>query len=107
MTTLPSITTAEQANLLKKPEGFALNRAKHYTDEQLTTVAKDFEAQFISQMLSTMFSTIDTKESLGGSDEEETYKSMLVSEYGKVIARTGGLGIADQIKRDMLKHQEV
>ncbi len=108
MTSIPSISTPPQAATpLKKEGGFALNAAKHYSEEQINAVAKDFEAQFVSQMLENMFSTVDTKDSLGGSDAEETYKSLLINEYGKTITRTGGLGIADQIKRDMLKHQEV
>jgi Rod binding domain-containing protein len=107
MTSIPSIATPPQASILKKPDGFALNAAKHYSEEKIDAVAKEFESQFISQMLENMFSTIDTKDSLGGSESEETFRSLLISEYGKVISRTGGLGIAEDIKRDMLKHQEV
>jgi Rod binding domain-containing protein len=70
-------------------------------------VANDFEAQFISQMLGNMFSTVDSKEALGGSETEEVYDSMLVDEYGKLLARTGGIGVADQVKRMMIKQQEV
>jgi Rod binding domain-containing protein len=77
------------------------------TMEKINATAKDFEAQFVSEMLSSMFSTLDVKEGLGGSDAEETFQSLMVNEYGKVIARTGGIGIADQIKRDMLKLQEM
>jgi hypothetical protein len=31
----------------------------------------------------------------------------MIDEYGKLISRSGGLGIADQVKREMLKIQEV
>jgi flagellar protein FlgJ len=69
--------------------------------------AKDFEAQFISQMLSNMFSTVDPDEMTGGGDAEEVYQSMLVNEYGKIIARTGGVGVADHVKRIMIEQQGV
>lgn len=86
--------------------GMDLNAIKHASPEKIEAVSKEFEAMFVSQMLENMFSTVDVKEGLGGSDAEETYQSMMVSEYGKLIARTGGIGVADQIKRDMLKLQE-
>ena len=81
--------------------------AKGASMEKIEATAKEFESQFISQMLSAMFATRDAKEGLGGSEEEETYESFLIQEYGKVISRAGGIGIADQIKQSMLKLQEV
>lgn len=81
--------------------------AKGASMERIEATAKAFESQFISQMVEAMYAGHDPKESLGGSDAEETYQSMLITEYGKIISRAGGLGIADQIKRSMLKMQEV
>lgn len=75
--------------------------------EKVDEVAQQFEAQFISQMLQNMFSTVDSKNALGGGEAEEYYRDMLVDEYGKVIARSGGIGVADHVKREMLRMQEV
>lgn len=75
--------------------------------EKINDTASEFEAQFISQMLSNMFSTVEPNEELGGGDAEEMYQSMLQNEYGKIIARTGGVGVADQVKRIMIEQQEV
>lgn len=80
--------------------------AKGVTLSKIEATAKNFEAQFISQMLESMFATRDVKESLGGSEAEETYQSFMIQEYGKIISRAGGIGIADQIKQSMLKLQE-
>ena len=85
----------------------SLTGRKASSMEQIEATSKEFEAQFISQMLSSMFSTVDTKNSFGGSEEEDTFRSLMINEYGKSISRAGGIGIADQIKRDMLKMQEV
>lgn len=90
----------------KARRGNLLGHAKA-SPEKIDQVAQDFEAQFISQMLDNMFSTVDTKGFLGGSDEEEFYRDMLVDEYGKIIARTGGIGVSDHVKREMLRMQEV
>ena len=111
-----SIATATAANLvdtdmlqvknaLRSP-GISLRGTKA-TPEQIDKTAHDFEAEFATEMLTNMTNTDDPKDSLGGSDSEDVYKSMLNTEYGKIIAKTGGLGIADQVKKMMLSQQEV
>ena len=95
-------TNSRMVNMAK-----ARASAKHLSNEKLDEVASDFEANFISQMLENMFSTVDTKGALGGNDSEDVYRSMLVDEYGKVISRAGGIGVADHVKRQMLQLQEV
>lgn len=87
--------------------GIKLRGGNKSSAEKIDGTANEFEAQFISQMLSNMFSTVDTQEGLGGSDAEDVYNSMLTNEYGKIIARTGGVGVADQVKQIMIKQQEV
>ena len=77
------------------------------TPEQIDATAQDFEAQFISQMMENMFSTVDTDGALDGGESEKTYRSMMIDQYGKMIAKSGGIGVADQVKREMLKLQEV
>lgn len=74
--------------------------------EKMDSVAQEFEAQFISQMLENMFSTVDTNPVLGGGEGEDAYKSLLVDEYGKLLARAGGIGVADHVKRELLRVQE-
>ena len=81
--------------------------AKTLSPEKMDSVAQEFEAQFLSQMLGTMFSGIETGGELGGGEAEETYRSMLIDEYGKMISRAGGVGVADHVKREMLRLQEV
>jgi flagellar protein FlgJ len=69
--------------------------------------AQDFEAFFIGSMLESMFQGIKTDSLFGGGSGEDMFKSLQVQEYGKAIAKSGGLGIADTVKREMLKLQEV
>jgi len=68
--------------------------------------AKDFEAMFMSSMLESMSAGIKPDKTFGGGQGEQIYRSMLNQEYGKALASTGTLGIADAIEREMLKMQE-
>lgn len=68
--------------------------------------AQDFESVFISQMLGQMFSGISTDGPFGGGQGEEMFRSLMVDEYGKQIAAQGGIGLADTVARQLLKHQE-
>ena len=76
-------------------------------DEQVRRAAEEFEAVFISQMLAPMFEGLETDELFGGGPGEDIYRSILVEEYGKAIARSGGIGIADAVQREILRLQEV
>ncbi len=83
-----------------------LVRSKKATPEEAAKAAGDFEAVFLSQMLAPMWAGVGQDNYLGGGSAEDTYHSMLVNEYGKLLSKTGGLGIADAVKREMLRMQE-
>lgn len=68
--------------------------------------AEEFEAVFLAQMLAPMFEGLKTDEMFGGGPGEDIYRSVLVEEYGKAIARSGGVGIADAVQRELLNLQE-
>ena len=70
-------------------------------------VAKDFESLFISQMVEQMFGDSEGDEAFGGEDSKEIYKGLMVKEYGDIISKSGGIGIADYVKRELLKAQEM
>ncbi|MBY0509047.1 MAG: rod-binding protein [Rhodospirillaceae bacterium] len=68
--------------------------------------AEKFEAFFVSQMLEHMTSGIETDPMFGGGHGEDMWKSMMNQEYGKEIAKSGRLGITEQVMKGMLKMQE-
>lgn len=70
-------------------------------------VAQEFEAFFLGQMLQPMFAGLDTDGPLGGGSSEKLWHSMQVTEYGNAMARSGGIGIADAVLREMLAAQEI
>jgi Rod binding domain-containing protein len=69
--------------------------------------AEEFEALFLTQMIQHMFEGIETQGLFGGGHGEDMFRDMLFQEFGKAIARAGGVGIADAVQREILKVQEV
>ena len=74
--------------------------------ESAKRVAQEFEALFLSEMLAPVFESTDTDGLFGGGEGEKIFRSMMVQEYGKAIAQSGGVGIADAVQREILKMQE-
>jgi flagellar protein FlgJ len=73
--------------------------------EAARNAAEDFEAVFISQMMEPMFKGIKTDGPFGGGNGEMIFRSLMIQEVGKEIAKSSGLGIADGVYREMLRMQ--
>jgi Rod binding domain-containing protein len=74
--------------------------------EKAREAAQEFEAVFISQMLKPMFEGMESDGPFGGGQAEAINRSMMVEEYGKQIAKSGGVGLADNVMAEILKMQE-
>lgn len=74
--------------------------------EAARAAAQEFESVFLNTMLEGMFAGIKTDGPYGGGTAEKTYRSLLITQYAKQISQNGGLGIADQITRDLIALQE-
>jgi flagellar protein FlgJ len=74
--------------------------------KSLDAVAEDFEAMFSSQMMAPMWAGIDADPMFGGGMAEETFRSLMINEYGKIIAKSGGIGVAPYVKSELLRAQE-
>jgi len=75
-------------------------------ERQAEKVGQKFEAMFLAQMMAPMFDGVGEGGLFGG-QSAKAYKSVLMEEYGKAMAANGGVGIADQVKAEILKMQEV
>ncbi len=96
---------AQTLNATRPTKSFNVNNPKDMA--ALKKVGQDFESQFLSQMIGHMFNGIKTDGLFGGGHAEEMFRSLLTDEYGKSIAKSGGIGIADQVVRSvMLQFQE-
>jgi flagellar protein FlgJ len=96
-----ALMQAAQSETQKSVKG--LDAAKMKKVEE---AAADFEAVFTSEMMKPMFEGIATDGPFGGGKGEEVFRDMLVQEYGKIMARTGSIGIAGPVKEQMIKMQE-
>jgi len=74
--------------------------------EKIEATSKDFEALFIGQMMEQMFGDSIGTEAFGDEESGEIYKGLMMEEYGRQMAKAGGIGIADYVKRELMKLQE-
>mgnify|MGYP006285003929 CR=1 FL=1 len=78
---------------------------KAATPDQARQVAEEFEAVFLAQMMEHMFGET-TKNTMFSGPGESAFQGMLTEEYAKVTARSGGMGLADALTREILALQE-
>jgi Rod binding domain-containing protein len=109
MDATPAIDIGAATSRAPTPDRALLERlkARAMSETEIEKVAKEFESVFVAQMLAPMFESVEVDETFGGGTGEEMYRSLMVEEYGKLIAKTGGIGIADQVKAELLRLQEI
>jgi Rod binding domain-containing protein len=81
-----------------KPDARRLAKSK--------AAAQDFEAVFLNNMFQQMFAGVG-KGPFSGGPGAQIWQSFLTDEYAQSFAKTGGIGIADQVQRMLLAQQEV
>ena len=97
-----------QANLamMQKQKAAAPKVSKNASLEQIKKTAEDFETMMISQMLRPMFEGLNTEAPFGGGHAEKMWRDVMIDELGKEMTKAGGIGVTDQVMREMLKMQE-
>ena len=68
--------------------------------------AEEMEGVFLTMLTKQMFSGLKTDENFGGGFGEETWRSMQAEDLATAIAKSGGVGIADQLMGEMIAAQE-
>jgi Rod binding domain-containing protein len=90
-------------NLLKAaPIATAADLAKR---GEIKKTAQEFESQFLSVMLGQMFTATELGAPFGGGAGEDMFKSFMTDAFAKQMAKSGGVGVADAVGREMLKMQ--
>ena len=80
----------------------ALDPAKAKAKKQ----ADDFETMFLEQMTQHMFTNMGSEGPLGENGTGgDVWRSQLTQQYAKQIQKSGGIGVSDQIMREMLSLQ--
>lgn len=93
------IQRAKAAGLL--PKGLPENRKAWET-------AQGLESNFFSTMIGTMLEGVQGEGMLGtAATGQDSWRSMLVQQYGQNITASGGIGLAPAVYREMLRHQEL
>ena len=85
-----------------------MDQAKKVPDidmKRIEETARDFEAMFMTEMLKPMFEGLEVDSTFGGGKGEEVFRGFLLEEYGKNMAATGSLGIADMVKEQLIQMQ--
>jgi Rod binding domain-containing protein len=73
----------------------------------IKATADDFEAFFVTHAFEGMFADLSSDPLFGGGEAEDIFRSFLLQEYGKQVAKAGGIGISDMVQRQLLQLQEV
>ncbi len=92
---LQQASNAAQARNIHQPQNI----------DKIKETAQEFEAVFLAQMFNHMFDGIKTDGPFGGGKGEEMFRGLLTQEYGKEMARNGGIGLADDVARRMIELQ--
>lgn len=85
--------------LLAQKQAQTLARAK------VKETAQAYEASFLSVMFAQMFKDVGTEAPFGGGQGEEMFKSFFADAVAKQVSRSGGIGLAGPVEREMLKLQ--
>ena len=93
-TTLPAASLAPPL-----PTATTAQRAK------IDATARQFESQFLGSMLGQMFEGTEASAPFGGGAGESAFKSFLTDAFAKTITKHGGIGLAKNVSKEMLKLQ--
>jgi len=96
-------------SLIAPPKAPALGAAAGSDEATKRTAiakaSKDFEASFLSVMLGQMFKDVNTSAPFGGGPGEDAFKSFMTDAMAKQVVKSGGIGLASTVQKEMLKLQ--
>lgn len=72
---------------------------------QAKKISQDFEGLFVGMMMKSMRDTVGKDKLTGGGHGEEVFRSLLDQEYATASVKRGGLGLAKQIEKEILKQE--
>jgi flagellar protein FlgJ len=103
-----SITTFARASSVNRADPLlneALTKVSPETQKKLRGKAQDFEAMFLNSMFSQMTSGIKGDGPFGDTPGTGVWRSMLTEEYSKSFAKSGGVGISNDVFRTLILQQ--
>jgi Rod binding domain-containing protein len=92
------------------PSSLAAARARNASPSspqaRMRAQAQTFEAQFLNSMFQHMYEGVGGDGPFGNSQGVGPWRSFLTDEYAKIFAKSGGVGIADAVYKQMLARQQ-
>jgi Rod binding domain-containing protein len=106
---LSSLSSAPSVLSMSADAASALTKADPKVTARVAkakAAGEDFEAVFLHNMIQQMFKGVGDGPFSGGQGAQ-VWRSFLTDEYSKSIVKSGGIGIAAQVQRELLAQQEV
>ncbi len=72
---------------------------------QEARVAQEFEAMVLNELFGLMFQGLSTDGPFGGGAGEAMFRPMLIQEYAKGVAASGGVGLGDAVLSEITRLQ--
>ena len=83
----------------------ALAKVSPENQAKAKTKAEDFEAVFLNSMFSQMMSGVKGEGPFGDTQSTGVWRSMMVDQYARSFAKTGGIGIGNEVYRMLITQQ--
>ena len=83
----------------------ALTKVSPEAQKKTRAQAQDFEAMFLNSMFSQMTTGIKGEGPFGDTTGTGVWRSMLTDEYSKSFAKSGGVGISNDVFRTLILQQ--
>ncbi len=100
-TTMQAAQVHKPMDVLKAYE----NSPQAKNTQRIKDTAQDFEAVFMSEMIKPMFEGIEVEAPFGGGKGEEIFRGMMLTEFGKEIAKRDVTGIQTQVMNKLIEMQ--
>ncbi|MFG3591722.1 flagellar assembly peptidoglycan hydrolase FlgJ [Bradyrhizobium sp. RDI18] len=83
----------------------ALTKISPEAQKKTRAKAEEFEAMFLNSMLSQMTTGVKGEGPFGDTPGTGVWRSMLTDEYSKSFAKSGGIGISNDVFRTLILQQ--
>jgi Rod binding domain-containing protein len=83
----------------------ALKKVSPEKQQKARAAAQDFESVFLNSMFQQMSSGVKGEGPFGDTPGTGPWRSMLTEEYAKGLAKSGGVGISDDVYRTLIMQQ--
>lgn len=100
------VTTLPKVDLAQQQEQIAALAKSDKNRKDVHAAAVKFESMFLNEMFSHMFEGVGEDNPFSGGHGEKMFQSLMVEQYGQLVANSGQTRISASIEKEMLRMQE-